>query len=382
MSNLSRESISDMDEQVIKNTPKLGFGLMRLPKKEDGSFDIEQIKKMVDLFLKEGFTYFDTAYIYEGSEEAMKEALIDRYPRDRYTVATKLNAAFVKDEESAKSELDISLQRSGAGYFDYYLLHALDDKNYQKYDEYHLWDFVKQAKEEGKIHHIGFSFHGTPELLDSLLSKHPEAEFVQLQINYSDWESPSVKARENYETVRKYGKPVVIMEPVRGGALANPIDPVKTAFDQSGSNASYASWAIRFAASLDGVLTVLSGMTTLEQMEDNVSYMKDFKPLNDEERNVILKVQDILSGINSIPCTGCSYCTGGCPMGIQIPDIFSARNKQLIYGATDRARREYDRATRDGNTASTCIQCGQCESVCPQSINIIERLKECAEIFD
>ncbi|MBQ6479196.1 MAG: aldo/keto reductase [Erysipelotrichaceae bacterium] len=371
-----------MSDYLGKDTPKLGFGMMRLPHLEDGSFDLEQIKKMVDLFLENGFTYFDTAFVYEGSEETVRKTLVERHPRDSYTLASKLHAMFASSEEVAKRELDISLERTGVGYFDYYLLHALDDKNYELYEKYHLWDFVKKAKEEGKIRHIGFSFHGTPELLDRLLKEHPEAEFVQLQLNYNDWESPSVQSRKNYETARRNGRPVVVMEPIRGGALANPIEQVRKLFDEADPDASYASWAIRYIASKEGILTVLSGMSTMEQMEDNVSYMKDFKPLDEKEEEVIRKVQEVLASIDSIPCTACHYCTGGCPMEIPIPDIFSARNRLLLLGTVDKARRDYNRATENKGKASMCIQCGQCESVCPQSINIIERLKECAETFE
>jgi predicted aldo/keto reductase-like oxidoreductase len=244
-----------------------------------------------------------------------------------------------------------------------------------------IWDFVKEQKEKGRIKHWGFSFHGSPELLEELLTKHPDAEFVQLQINYADWENPEVKSRICYEIVRKHGKSVVIMEPIKGGKLANPNDNVKAIFDSYGSDASYASWAIRYAASLDGVIAVLSGMSNIAQMADNVSYMKEFKPLNAGEREVIRKVQEELNKVESVPCTGCHYCTDGCPMGVHIPEIFVALNLHLA-GKKEEAQEEYDRVTAEGGKASECIQCGQCEGVCPQSIPVIANLQKAAELFE
>ena len=240
----------------IENKLKLGFGLMRLPRLENGEIDVEQVAKMVDLFVEAGGTYFDTAFAYPGSEEAIRQALVERYPRDTYTLATKLNVMSAENEESAKREFETSLERTGAGYFDYYLLHALQRSNYKLYDEYHLWDYVKQLKEDGKIRHYGFSFHADPELLDELLTKHPDVDFVQLQINYADWENPGVASRRNWEICKAHGKRVTVMEPVKGGILADPIDPVKEIFDAEGTGASYPSWALRFVASRDNLLAV------------------------------------------------------------------------------------------------------------------------------
>ncbi len=373
-----------METYLGEHTPKLGFGLMRLPKDADGKIDLAEVKKMVDLFMEAGMTYFDTAYVYDDgeSEKAVKAALVDRYPRESFTLATKLCAwAGCTDESSAKQEFTTSLERTGAGYFDYYLMHALQAGNYKKYDEYHIWDFVREQKAKGLIKHWGFSFHASPELLDELLTKNPDAEFVQLQINYADWENPGVAARANYETARKHGKPVVIMEPVKGGTLAVPPTAVRKIFDETSAEASYASWAIRYAASLPGVLTVLSGMSNIAQMEDNLSYMKAFQPLNPSEQEVIRKAQEALASVESIPCTGCHYCTAGCPQQIPIPEIFSARNRQLIWEQTERGAKEYAQVIAKGNAASDCIACGQCEDACPQQIPVIERLKECAANF-
>ena len=374
-----------MGQYFGADTPKLGFGLMRLPKGKDGKIDVEQVQEMVDLFMAAGLTYFDTAYVYDGgdSERAAKAALVDRYPRESYTLATKLCAWMgAHDEESAKQQFYTSLERTGAGYFDYYLLHALQAGNYRKYDEYHLWDFVKEQKEEGLIKHWGFSFHATPEILDELLTAHPDAEFVQLQINYADWENPAVTARANYEMARKHGKSIVVMEPVKGGALANPIPAVQDILRSADPAASFASWGIRYAASLDGIITVLSGMSSVEQMEDNLSYMKNFQPLDEVERTAIQKAQEAINGVKSIPCTACHYCTAGCPKRIPIPEIFAARNKQLLWGQMEEGRTDYAQAVENGGRASDCIACGQCVRACPQQLTVIDYLKDCAVQFD
>ena len=374
-----------MESYFGANPPKLGFGLMRLPKGKDGKIDVEQVKEMVDKFMAAGLTYFDTAYVYDGgdSECAAKAALVDRYPRESYTLATKLCAWMgAHDEKSAKQQFYTSLERTGAGYFDYYLLHALQAGNYKKYDEYRIWDFVKEQKEKGLIKHWGFSFHATPEILDEVLTKHPDAEFVQLQINYADWENPAVTARANYEVARKHGKSIVVMEPIKGGALANPIPAVQDIFRSVAPNASFASWAIRYAASLDGIITVLSGMSNVEQMEDNLSYMKDFKPLNEVERAAIQKAQEAINGVKSIPCTACHYCTAGCPKHIPIPEIFAARNKQLLWGQMEEGKADYAKAVETGGKASDCIACGQCVRACPQQLTVIDYLKDCAAQFD
>ena len=375
-----------MDRYLGESTPKLGFGFMRLPKCADGSISIDETKEMVDHFMAAGFTYFDTAFVYDGgdSERALKAALIDRYPRESFTVATKVNARVAASAEEARAQLTTSLERTGAGYFDFYLLHAVQTTNVDTYRAYGLWDFVREQKERGLIKHIGFSFHAGPELLDELLTAHPEVEFVQLQINYADWEDPTVAARANYEVARKHGVPVVIMEPVKGGLLANPPAAVAELLQAANAEASFASWAIRFAASLDGVITVLSGMSNLAQVDDNLSYMRSFAPLSDEERAVIRQAQEALASVKQIPCTACHYCTDGCPQHIPIPDIFAARNRWLLWGAEERARQKYAEAVEapGAGRASACIACGQCEAACPQQLPIIEWLEDCAAAFE
>jgi len=369
-----------------EDVKKLGFGLMRLPHLSDGETDLEQVKVMVDKFMAAGCTYFDTAFVYDGgkSEEAFRECVVKRYPRESFTLATKLMAAFgVSNAEEAKNEINISLERTGAGYVDFYLLHGIGDSSYkERYEAFGLFDYVKELKEKGLVKHMGCSFHGTPECLDQVLSEHPELEFVQLQINYVDWEDQGVQARKCYEVVRKYDKPVVIMEPVKGGSLANPHPSVAGILQAADKDASLASWAIRFAASLPGVLTVLSGMSNIEQMEDNLSFMTEFKPLSDEEQAVITKARETFNAIPQIKCTGCSYCTAGCPMEINIPAVFAARNYQYVWNNADEAKKRYERATEKGGKASACIACGQCEGACPQGLPIIDLLKECAVNFE
>ena len=364
-----------------KEVPKLGFGLMRLPKKGP-VIDVEKTKKMVDLFLESGFTYFDTAYVYLGSESAAKKALVDRHPRDSYTIASKLHAGMAPTESAAKRELSTSLRRTGAGYFDYYLLHAFMDNNYQRYDKFHLWDFVAEKKQQGLIRHAGFSFHAGPELLDKILTDHPDVDFVQLQINYADWENPKVASRANYEVARKHGKSIVVMEPVKGGSLADPPEEVKKLMKDCRPDMSYASWAIRFAASLDGIITVLSGMSNVEQMQDNLSFMKDFQPLSEAEQEVIRQAQIIMGHSSAVPCTACRYCVEGCPMKISIPAVFSAMNKQLVSGLGSEASALYEKAVLSGGKASECIACKKCEAVCPQQLPIADNMKKAAGLFE
>ena len=367
-----------MGNYLGQDTFKLGFGLMRLPKNPDGSIDVPQVCQMADRFIAAGGTYFDTAYVYDdgASEAAFKAAVADRYPRDSYTVATKLNVRVAKDAEDARQQFYTSLERTGVSYIDYYLLHAIQRGNYEMYEEYGIWDYVAELKKKGLIRHWGFSFHSDPELLRMLLTKHPDAEFVQLQLNYADWENPGVASRKNWEICKEFGKPVTVMEPVKGGILADPIPTVKAVFDAEGSGRSYASWAVRFAASLDNILVVLSGMSNLAQMEDNLSYMKEFKPLSDAELDLIRQAQEALNGDKSIPCTACHYCTEGCPMGIPIPEIFTVANRRK--GSPEfRTIREYGIVTQGKGKASDCIQCGQCEAACPQNLPIIELLEKC-----
>ncbi len=370
------------EKYLGESIKKLGFGLMRLPMNGD-EIDMEQTKKMVDTFMAKGFTYFDTAYVYIGgkSEVALKEAVVDRYPRDSFQCATKLPLWDLKDSSEMEKVFQESLDRAGLEYYDFYLLHAMSTERVQKADELGAWDFMKRLKAEGRAKHIGFSFHDTAEALENILKAHPEMEFVQLQINYVDWESESVQSRKCYEVARKYGKPVIIMEPVRGGSLAIMPPQVQEVFKAAAPDRSVASWAIRYCASLDGILTVLSGMSTEEQLNDNVSYMEDFKPLDEGERATVQKVVDILNSLPTIPCTACKYCVDGCPQKINIPGIFKAMNDRTLYNNLPASQKAYEEATKDGGKAGDCIQCGNCEAHCPQHIEIIETLKKAAELF-
>lgn len=375
-------------EKLDFGSKKLGFGFMRLPMKEgaigqEGEVDLEQLCRMVDRFMEEGFCYFDTAhgYVAEKSEPALKEALVKRYPREAFIVTDKLSGGYIKKQDDIRPYFENQLEAVGVEYFDYYLFHALNAAEYQKYTDIDAFSVVKELKAEGKIRHIGMSFHDRAEVLERILSERPEIEVVQIQFNYNDYEDPGVQSRAVYEVCRKYDKPVLVMEPIKGGALVNLPKEAEEIFRglNGGSNASY---ALRFAASFDGIAMVLSGMSTVEQMEDNLSFMKDFEPLSEKEREAVDKVADIMRSLDSVPCTACRYCVEGCPKHIMIPDLFACRNAKKVFGDWN-SDVYYSVHTGDGHgKASDCIKCRKCEKACPQHLPIPELLEEVAGIFE
>ena len=365
---------------IFNNAKKLGFGLMRLPRldpADEGSIDLEQTKQMVDTFLQRGFTYFDTAWMYCAfkSENAVKDVLTSRHPRESYTLATKLHAAYIHSLDDRDAIFNTQREKTGVDYFDYYLLHDMGAERYEIYKKYDCLSWIAEKERQGLIKHMGFSFHDTAEVLDQILTEHPEMEFVQLQINYLDWDSEGVQSRKCYEVATKHGKPVIVMEPVKGGTLAKLPAAAEKLLRQADPDASIPSWAVRFAAGLPNVKMVLSGMSSTEQLLDNTGFMQDFVPLTQQEQAVIAQVVDTINASIAIPCTGCAYCTEGCPMHIAIPKYFSLYNADLqelkdkdftSQGAY------YDNLTLKFGKASDCIACGQCESVCPQHLPIIE----------
>ncbi len=368
----------------MKEIKKLGFGFMRLPQK-DGEIDTEQVKQMVDIFIKKGFNYFDTAFGYHAgkSETAIKEVLVDRYNREDFILATKLPAWAAKNKEEAKEMFDISLNRTGAGYFDYFLLHNLGSKRTKIFEDFNTWEFLKEKKSQGLIKNLGFSAHDTAQAIEDILKKHhQDIDFIQLQINYVDWNDKTVQSKKCHELAMKYNKPVIIMEPIRGGELINLPKAAADIFKEYDENRSFAEWALRYAASVEGVITVLSGMSDLKQLEENTDIMKDFIPLNDEEYKVISKVQKVFESIERIPCTACKYCVKDCPAGIEISDMLNSMNIKLVFDNLQAAKVKYSWAAGKGNKASACIKCGLCESVCPQSIKVIEELDRIAKVLE
>lgn len=371
-------------DESLRKIPKLGFGLMRLPEK-DGEIDAARVNRMVDEYLDAGFHYFDTAYVYHNgkSEGAFRAAVADRYPRDRFTLADKLPAWVLKSRDDVQRVFDEQLRRTGAGYFDYYLLHSVEAGHLKNYDRFGCWEWAREKKEQGLIRHFGFSFHDTPELLDRILTDHPEVEFVQLQLNYFDWPNAGANSGKCYEVARRHGKPVVVMEPVKGGALASFRPELEEKMRAVSPGRSVASWALRFCTTLDGVLVVLSGMSSEDQMRDNIETARRPEPLSARERACLREVAEQLRSAPTVGCTACRYCVEGCPQKIRIPDVIRTYNDVLTYGDQPRLREAYRRLAEDGaGAAESCVGCGQCESVCPQHLPIIQTLKKASGIFD
>ena len=368
---------------------KLGFGAMRLPlldPNDQTSIDIEQVKKMVDLFLERGFTYFDTAYPYHGetSELAIREALVKRHPRESFLLADKMPVMKINSAEEYPLYFNRQLEKCGVEYFDYYLLHNLGRDRYINTEKFNAFPFINDLKEKGFIRKIGFSFHDDAQTLDRILTDHPEVDFVQLQINYLDWNSQVTQSGKCYEVAMKHGKKVTVMEPVKGGTLARLPEAAMARFNDFYKNEevipSPASLAIRYVASLDGVQRVLSGMSDLEQLENNTSYMMDFKPLSDGERKLVEEITEILNSTIKVPCTSCKYCMEECPMNINIPGYFALLN---LYATTgQKTGMYYERYSMNYGKASECLKCGRCEQLCPQHIEIRNNLEEFAQLYE
>ena len=362
---------------------KLGFGCMRLPM-INGEVDYNEFNKMIDYYMEQGFNYFDTAHGYLGgkSEIAIRECLAKRYPREKYILTNKLTKPYFNSREDIRGFFENQLQWCGVDYFDYYLMHAQDRNTYPHFQKTNAYMECLKLKEEGKIKHLGISFHDTAEMLEQILQDHDEIEIVQIQFNYADYESASVQSKKVYEVCRKFNKQVLVMEPVKGGGLVNLPEEAKKIFDNLNQNMSYASYAIRFAASFDGMYKVLSGMSNFDQLKDNVDYMKEFIPLNDKEMDAALKVGQMLRNMGGIPCTACRYCVEGCPMSISIPDLFSCYNSKVQFQDWN-AGYYYNVHTQDGHgKASDCIKCGMCENICPQHLEIRKLLTKVAETFE
>ena len=365
---------------------KLAFGAMRLPMK-DGKIDTDQVSQMIDLFLDNGFNYFDTAHGYHDgfSETTLRECLTSRYPRDRYLLTDKMTAEYFTTEAEIRPYFEGQLEACGVDYFDFYLLHAVDRNNYEKYKSCRAFENAFQFKQEGKVRHVGFSFHDSAEVLDQILTENPEVEVVQIQLNYADYDDQAIQSGKCLDVCAKHGKPVLVMEPVKGGSLANLPAEAKQVYDDLGSM-SYASYAIRYAAGFDQVAMVLSGMSSLEQMRDNISsYMKDFQPLSEAEMKAVEQVKAIFKSKDLIPCTSCHYCVeqNHCPMNILIPDMFSCLNAKKLFTDDWYHSVYYRRELTQGHgKASDCIKCGQCERVCPQHLPIRDLLEQVAQTFE
>lgn len=368
-----------MFDEVKKN---FGFGCMRLPM-NGGEIDYAEFNKMIDTFIENGFNYFDTAHGYHSgkSETALRDCLVARYPRDKFILTNKLTQPYFNSEAEVRPFFESQLKICGVDYFDFYLMHAQSKEIFAHFKKCRAYEQALEFKAEGKIKHFGISFHDTADVLDEILSEYPQVEVVQIQLNYVDYDDPAVQSRKCLEVCNKHKKPVIVMEPVKGGNLVNLPDDAKKYFEELGS-ASTASYAIRFAAGQKGVFMVISGMSDMAQMNDNISYMKDFKPLEEKEMRAVQNVCAVFNGMNLIPCTACRYCTDGCPKNISIPDLFACMNTKKHYHDWNADYYYKEVHTKNRGKASDCIKCGKCENACPQHLPIRDLLQEVAKEFE
>lgn len=356
----------------------LGFGCMRL--KMDGDrVDYAEFSKMIDAFIAAGFNYFDTAhgYIDGKSETAIRDCLSARYNREDFMLANKLSDWFFEKEEDIVPLFESQLKLCGVEYFDFYLFHTLTRTNYQKHKKCNTFEIVKKLKEQGKIKHIAMSFHDTADILDMILTEQPFIEAVQLQINYLDYDDPAIQSKACYDVAVKHGKKVIVMEPVKGGALVNlPSEAEEVLNGLNGG--SYASYALRYAASYPEVFLVLSGMGNMDMIKDNMNTFSEFVPFNEAEYSATDRVREIIRKTSQIPCTGCNYCAEVCPKNIPISRLFLAFNEYKMAKIT--AAEAKEKFPKDGALAGDCIGCGKCENICPQSIKIREHLKNISKM--
>ena len=371
-----------LDESLIKSIGKLGFGFMRMPSADGLRIDHDLLKKLVDRFIEAGFMYFDTAYMYTGSEEALCDALVKRHKRDRFTVTTKMPVLLVDEPGDMQKTFDTSMEKLGLDHLDFYLMHGISLELCYKLEDFGAWEFGEKLKAQGRIRHFGFSFHDTPEHLDEILTRHPDTELVQLQINYLDWDNPDVQSRRLHETVRKHGVPFTIMGPVKGGLLSGAGSMAEKELRKVAPGRSAASWAVRFAASLDGLLAMLSGMGTMEQLEDNIDTIKNLEPLSEYERNTLHELAAGLRQMPTVQCTKCKYCVEHCPMELQIPDLIELYNEYMVYNQTKSIGYQFEFVTTGGRFPSKCTACRTCEKHCPQRITISDIMSETAAVYE
>lgn len=365
---------------------KLGFGLMRLPLSDEDSkeVNIDQLRQLVDYYMAKGYNYFDTAYTYlnGNSEKSVKEVLVKRYPRNSFILASKLPIFNLQKEEDMEKIFDEQLERCGVEYFDYYMLHNVSSKHIDKFTRIDSFSFIKEKKKEGKIKHIGISCHDSPVFLEKILKKHPEIEFVQLQINYLDWLDEIIESKGIYEIASKYNKPIIIMEGLKGGALANLPEKAKNILQEYDPEKSMASWSFRYNLSLDNILVILSGMNKMDDLKENIEIFENFVPLEGEDYEILKQVTDIIEENTQIKCTACGYCLSSCPQSINIAHIFKLYNSQKLLNQTHSIGMYYRNFTSLNNKASDCIECGNCVNICPQKIDIPMKLKDVVKLFE